>query len=239
MSFGTVAAQADPLRRGLVGWYRMLGDASDSSGKGNTGTAVNSPTLVADKYGNASSAYSFDAASSKRITLTQTSGLPLYSDGSSFSITMWVNSAGASPSNACLYGEGNSGTTNPILFMHKVGTRLAFYIRDSSNVYHFPYSVTSAATLSTATVFDSNWHHVAITVTTGTAMQMYVDGAADARATDTGITLGSTFNRSTIAALTRTSTAAHFTGSLSDVRLYNRALTAAEVGSLYRATQRI
>ena len=47
------------LERGLVGWWKFDGDATDSSGNGNDGT-VNGATLTTDRHGQANSAYSFD-----------------------------------------------------------------------------------------------------------------------------------------------------------------------------------
>ena len=47
------------LERGLVGWWKFDGDATDSSGNGNDGT-VNGATLTTNRHGQANSAYSFD-----------------------------------------------------------------------------------------------------------------------------------------------------------------------------------
>jgi len=47
------------LERGLVGWWKFDGDATDSSGNGYDGT-VNGATLTADRHGQANEAYSFD-----------------------------------------------------------------------------------------------------------------------------------------------------------------------------------
>jgi len=62
------AAQAQTLpsyvpANGLAGWWPFNGNANDESGNGNNG-AVAGATLVADRDGNPSSAYSFDGSSS-------------------------------------------------------------------------------------------------------------------------------------------------------------------------------
>ena len=44
------------LERGLVGWWKFDGDATDSSGNGNDGT-VNGATLTTDRHGLANGAY--------------------------------------------------------------------------------------------------------------------------------------------------------------------------------------
>ena len=238
MSFGTVASAGDPLMQGLVGWYRMLGNANDSSGKGNTGTLVASPTAAADKYGNANSAYTFNGTS-QYIALTQTSGLPVYTDGGSFSIAMWVK--GASQYGG-LFSEGSTGGNNPIFFTYTgiggtAGPKFSSYVRNSAAAGYY-FGTPPSGLTSTADVLNSSWNHIAV-VYTSTTQQLYVNGSASGSGTGSAFTLGATLNRSTIGALIRSTTAAYFNGSLSDVRLYSRALTAADVGTLYRATQRI
>lgn len=231
MSFGTIASAGDPLRRGLVGWYRMLGNANDSSGRGNTGTLVGSPTAAADKFGNASSAYTLNGTS-QYVSLAQTSGLPLYSTSAPYSIAMWVK--GAAQAGRYVYAEGFSGGGNALfglLSEQVVGAKAAVFIRTSGNSVRLN-------TASNTTVFDNTWHHIVWTDNAGTA-RVYVDSVQDSTSFNyTPAALG-TVDRCTVGAVVRASVVAHFAGSVSDVRLYNRALTADEVGTLYRATQRI
>ena len=47
------------LTNGLVAYYPFHGNANDASGNGNNGT-VDGATLIADRFGNANSAYSFN-----------------------------------------------------------------------------------------------------------------------------------------------------------------------------------
>jgi hypothetical protein len=61
-STGTPCAStglSSSLTNGLVGYWPFCGNANDISGNGNNGT-VNGATLTTDRFGNASSAYSFD-----------------------------------------------------------------------------------------------------------------------------------------------------------------------------------
>lgn len=230
MSFGAVASAGDPLRRGLVGWYRMLGNANDSSGRGNTGTLVASPTTTTDKYGNTNAAYTFNG-STQYISLTQSSGLPLYSTTAPFSICMWVR--GVAQGGIYLYAEGSSAGGNTLFGFttDATGAKLRIFIRTSGNSIRSDKSTTT-------TVLDNSWHHIAYTDNLGTA-RVYVDGVQDATSFSyTPSSLG-TVDRCTVAALVRAAVQSYFSGSLFDVRLYTRALTADEVGTLFRATQRI
>ncbi len=78
---------------------------------------------------------------------------------------------------------------------------------------------------------DGQWHHVAAVITLGQGVSFYIDGAPTstqnatvaARAGGANLTLG-------LNGWTPFGT--YFTGSLDDVRIYNRALAAAEVASL-------
>ena len=49
---------------GLVGWWPFSGNAIDSSGAGNNGTAVNT-ILANDRFGKANSAYSYNGVNSR------------------------------------------------------------------------------------------------------------------------------------------------------------------------------
>ena len=67
---------------GLVGWWPFNGNANDESGNGNNGT-VNGATLTSDRFGNASSAYSFDGVDDYiEIQLNQSL---------SYTYSAWVN----------------------------------------------------------------------------------------------------------------------------------------------------
>ena len=57
MSFAQVPSYVPA--NGLVGWWPFNGNANDVSGNGNNGTN-NGATLIADRFGNANSAYNFD-----------------------------------------------------------------------------------------------------------------------------------------------------------------------------------
>lgn len=232
MSLGTVGAQSY-LQTGLVGWYRMLGNANDSSGRGNTGTAVGSPTLVADKYGNANGAYSFNGTS-QWVPLTQTSGQGIYSQSNPYSIAFWIK---APANNGYVYAEADpTGVAGTRLFgLRGSGAVMSGYLRNQSG------GVLLNAN-QIATVFDNTWHHYAWVDSYGT-VACYVDGVLDSAGSTASnypsSAIGGAFTTSTIGAIVRSSVLGHFAGSVSDVRLYNRTLTADEVGTLYRATQRI
>jgi hypothetical protein len=99
------------------------------------------------------------------------------------------------------------------------------------------YDWTSGTTTSdTATIADGNWHHLAMTINSGVAngSTLYVDGIAKQTFTwtpqlQTGIfTIGSVYNGTTHSQ--------YFNGAIDHVKVFNRALNAAEVAAEYTAT---
>ena len=221
---GALAA-SDPLRRGLVGWYRMQGDVLDHSGHGNNGTVVNGPlTAAADKYGNAGGAYTWTYASSQKITLTNSS--PIYSTTAPYSVAGWIKAPGGGK----VFYSDFASTSGWAQFQIGSNTKFTAFIRNAATTVVLSKS-------SATTVNNSAWHHVAWTDNAGAAA-LYIDGALDATDfTYTPVAMGVALNRSTIGADINGNT--QWDGSMSDVRLYNRVLTAAEVHTLYAATQRI
>lgn len=215
--------------------------ALDSSGKGNHGTLVGTPLVVADKYGNAGSAYSFASTSKQCVTLMQTSGLPIYGGGRAYSICTWINASAPSGTWNSFYGEGISADWQP-----------AFYIGVWSTLKLNVFSLRADGTTmvfgnakSTTTIADGTWHHIVFSDPGTGLAKLYVDGILDATNfsyTSANYTGFESMSQSTVAALRRKTTGGiegSFDGSLFDFRLYNRALTAAEARTLYAATQRI
>lgn len=89
---------------------------------------------------------------------------------------------------------------------------------------------------SSIPVLDNTWHHISFTFTSN-ALKFYVDGVEDTgitKTTDNSVSsLYSTVENVHIGSFSSPIATQYFAGSLDDVRVYNRALTAAEVTSLY------
>jgi len=86
-----------------------------------------------------------------------------------------------------------------------------------------------AEAYSSASITDTAWHHVAVAKNgdAGANLTFYLDGVQAGTATVGSVTLPS--GPKTIGALNDGAVLAQFGGNLDDVRLYNRALSAAEV----------
>ena len=127
-----------------------------------------------------------------------------------------------------LLAEGSTTDTNPLFLLQTgqsagLNNRLDIYLRTTGggrwSIIPFPLGP----------VFDGTWHHLAYVDNLG-AVQLYVDGQADATFTYTPS--GSlALNTTTLGALVRSTTNGFFNGAIDDVLVWTRALSQAEVQS--------
>jgi hypothetical protein len=202
---------------GLVGYWKFDEgngtEAGDSSGNNNNGTLENGPTWVDGKYGKA---VSFDG-SDDYVEVPQSSTLDIV-DG--VSIVAWVYPK-ASPTFATILSRWYDGwePDRGIVLQLKEGSYLRFGVIDTINVLDAPFT------------FETNkWYYIAATWN-GSDSRIYVNG----------IEIG---NRSTSGSFTNQNVnlgigsdlnpfQAGFNGTIDNVMIYNRALTAEEVMAHY------
>lgn len=226
-TYMTAVRVLGPALSGLVLRYEcddMV--TADTSGNGNTGTISGSgTTLVAGKFG---SALSFDG--NGYITFTSVTALGLASAATEFSVACWIKTTNI---DGCIYSIRNSGSGNPIINLvvgyngvDNVNTgKLSVIVRDDVGAGLKNVNAPSA-------INDGNWHHVALTRTTGQLLTLYQDGVSVASGTDT-MTTGITPNVSGSAiAKDILGGVPTIVGLLDDLQVYNRALTSPEVASL-------
>ncbi|MCH8838914.1 MAG: phosphoribosylaminoimidazolesuccinocarboxamide synthase, partial [Candidatus Marinimicrobia bacterium] len=199
---------------GLVAYYPFNGNANDESGNGNDGT-VNGATLAADRFGSANSAYSFDGVDDY---------IDLSLDGTSFSSTItlaaWVFRTSSKRqwiiSNDWSSSRGNNMNTAP------------------DDHVSFQVSVPGQAAVGTGSTTPlpvSVWTFVAMTYD-GASVRGYIDGAIDNSANVSGSLSGTGSYRIShhpYVALGQR----HWGGLIDDIRIYNRALSTAEIQALY------
>ncbi len=213
-----VIQPSDPGTNGLAALYRMEADVKDSSGKGNQGTAMGNPIYVNSLAGYGQ-AIQFEGVDDYVDLPIGT----LVSTLTSCTVGAWVNFANPSTGGWERIFDFGSGTTNYMFLAPRqgVGGPLTFAIMTSTVAEK---RFTAANTLGTG------WHYVAVAID-GAAMnvKVYVDGSvvADdsttALAKDLGKTTQNWLGRSQFTA------DAYYNGSLDEVRIYSRALSAGEV----------
>jgi hypothetical protein len=203
------------LNKGLVAYYPFSGNAKDESGNGRHGTASGGSSLVADRFNTPTEAFMFDGQVGSGIQAQNTTDLNLASGG----ITLSVWARFSDPLyDSTLAAKHNYWTGNG----YGIGVfndRFGWFVNDEPRL------------LSPNTHRDGQWHH-AVGVWDGSQMRLFVDGALVASQPFSY----TNFNEApfTIAHATGDYPPGWFKGNIDQVRLYNRALSNAEVGKLYQ-----
>ncbi len=148
-----------------------------------------------------------------------------------FTISFWVRGNGLGQSDRRVFAEASTVNSNSLFNMgtdqQGASESLAFYIRGDSGVLPV-----SQQTMSFTPVFDGNWHHIIYTDNRGQAA-LYVDGVPDRSFTYNRPT--STFTNVSIGAIARAAQTHWFNGSMDEVRVWERALSAGEALMIYES----
>jgi formylglycine-generating enzyme required for sulfatase activity/N-acetylneuraminic acid mutarotase len=206
------------LNNGLVAWYPFDGNASDMSGNGNHGT-VYGATLSTDRHGEANKAYSFDGIND------YVEGGNIVQDYRILSFCAWFK-----------ISEGVGTNLRGIISKQRStggsGSLLA-YIKDTSELYGGTFNYSQEAKFS---INSKNWAHGCFTSDAVTAKLFYNGNLV---AFDSISSTSETSSTSPILIGKELSVPANdgerlFMGSIDDIRIYDRALSAEEVSTLYR-----
>jgi len=210
---------AEPSNVGLVAHYEFEGNANDSSGNGLHGTAVGDPIFVAGKVGQA---ISLDGIGDY-VEITGYKGIL---GPNAITVTAWINTISTETGEIVGWGPNIAGqrfgfriNANRLRMEHQGGN-----IQGDTNVN------------------DGEWHHVAVTVQENATISypeviLYLNGKDDTRpgtspnafalAADQNVRIGSRPSND----------ATFFMGQIDDVRIYDYALSDAEVAWLAGRTQ--
>ena len=201
---------------GLVGWWPMDSSANDMSVNGNNGT-IYGATLTTDRFGNANSAFLFNGLSDY-IEVPDDSALDL---SNSFTLASWIktNDYNQPLQYAIGKGRGPSGT----------GYALAFY-DPNQGVIALNDGSSNLFIGSADSSLVSGWHLVVGTYD-GTTLKIYIDGTVRDSVSAFVNLINSTeplcFGREA------SGIGRYFNGSLDDIGIWDRPLTACEIASLY------
>ena len=207
---GRAASRSSAATTGLVAAYAFDEASgttvSDASGSGNTGTTANT-TWVAGKNGGA---LSFNGTSS-RVTIPDATGLRLTT---AMTLEAWVDKTGTNSGWRDVIYKGNDN----------------YYLSANSTPNNVPaggaiIGGSYGEAYGTATLATNTWAHLALTYD-GTTVRLYVNGTQVSSTPKTGSIATST-NALTIGS--DTLYGQYFQGLIDDVRVYNIALTAAQV----------
>jgi|CXWL01.1.fsa_nt_gi hypothetical protein len=218
LTVNAAAPPPPPPSTGPVGWWKLDENtgtaAADSSGSGNNGTLTNGPTWTAGRLG---AALAFDGINDN-VTIPHSTSLALTG---AFSMAAWVNPA--------------ISTTNFKSVMVKNYTHF-FYASSKGYCGNGAVLVGFVGSAGTKTACDPNplpanaWTHLAAT-SDGSVLRLYRNGVLTSSAAVTGVPVTSTGTLQ----LGASRFGEYFNGKLDEARVYNRALSAAEVLALFNA----
>jgi len=194
---------------GLVGWWRLDGDAIDSSGNGHDGTIQGDPQSADGKIGGA---LDFDGDDNISIT-----GLQLPTEA--FTIALWFNPLStlnaASTRQDLLYWQVGNG--RPHVTFNRSGTGEIGLWPNVDGDLEGPLTTTRSWAAA-------NWYHIAATFD-GSDFKIYVDGNLESTVNHPGVHA----DASDLLIGSRTNQRNYFQGKIDDVRLYEMALTDSQI----------
>lgn len=165
----------------LVAHLRFDNDYTDSSGRGNNGTAQGAPGFVAGKIGSGAMQWTSarDGSSFNYVTLGAPSDL-LFGANTPFSCSFWIKlTPGQRSGDPAIIGNKNwnSGNNCGFVIFTTGPLRLNYRELDVTDVNPL-YSQLNARRDGNAggTIEDGNWHHCVVTVNRGGNAGFYVDG---------------------------------------------------------------
>ncbi|MFA6400141.1 MAG: FISUMP domain-containing protein [Salinivirgaceae bacterium] len=212
--------------QGLVAYYPFTAsNAADSSGNANNGINIGA-TPTTDRFGNANSAFSFDGTSNY-IEMNNASYL---NNNSNITLVAWfkINSITSLPDASYIISKGinDNYQYNLCVFTDSFAHVTAW--QSSGAGYLVPST--------NKKVVDNNWHQVVGVINNNDKAEICLDGilsGTDASLLGTWLLSGTgnlligklpdniEINRG------------FFNGSLDDIRIYNRAISATEISQLY------
>ncbi len=220
---------ADSLNTGLAAYFRFDETsgtaAADSSGNGNNGTHVNTPTISGTvppvAFANPRS-LGFDPTSSEHVLVPDSNSLDFGSGN--FTIAAWILPNDVATAKQVIVDKTNGGSD---------GYRFITSDSDGDRIKLIRgFGFSGGVQSSNNVLSNGTWHHVAAVILGGN-VTLYVNGqnvgsgalnGATTATTATSLFIGQKGNAG--------SSVNNFNGNLDEVRIYNRPLLASEISSL-------
>jgi hypothetical protein len=187
----------------------------DYSGRGNTGTLSGSYTSGAGMQGNA---FGAGSAGTGRLTVHNSSTLNL---NSVETISFWINSAQSATAYSSILQKSDFSTAGWVIQQQNATNGLYLRIDTSGGTNQ---------TFPAITALDGAWHHIVFVLTNGSIAQ-YKDGTL----ANTGTYIPGTGFANPAQSILLNNSSAFPNMLIDDFRIYNRALSSAEVKGLYNA----
>lgn len=203
-----------PRWANLVGYWKMnelswngnIGELLDSSGQNNHGTALGANTITNAKLGE-------NAGTFGGGQWVQLPGASL--SGAEGSISFWVKTSDFQ----ALYNTHSGDWNQNTLFAGDGGT-IVLRICEGSECPDI---------VSTSSITDNSWHHVAVTWKSGESRSLYIDGVQEATSVGTG-----TFTPGSDLEIGFCSWGCgYLNGQMDDLSVWSKELNASEIKTIY------
>ncbi len=233
--FACLSLSASALSQNLVAYYPFDGNANDQSGNAINPTYVGSGvTLTTDRFGNANKAYNFNGAVGSYMRMPAGS-LPT----TNRTVSLWFNVPTVTnrPFLLAYGGQGYLGYGTSFLMGLNASGCGCYQTQAHYN--------TNSVTYSYGAFQLNQWIHWVVTIG-GNSTKMYVNGKLVANKpgsftgntyiTNTMLAVGVMVNASGVAPYTDAN-GSYFRGKLDDIRIYDNAMTDAQVQNLYNSAK--
>jgi hypothetical protein len=230
------SSQNNKFTNGLVGFWSFNGPdinwatgvVSDVSGNGNNGKQINMSTTTSPIAGISGQGLKFNG-SNNSINVPDATSLNF--DGSKdFTISAWIKPTALDSSQRDVVSKGDNSNWG-YDFLTWTDNTFAFRIIDTTP---------SAAEIRvfTGALTANQWQHVVGVYTANTNLKIYLNGVlANTTNTDSSVSIRSSVGTS-MSLGSFNNSSQFFRGELDEIRIYNRALSGAEVFELYKAGRR-
>jgi hypothetical protein len=201
------------LTSGLAAYYPFNGNANDASGNGNNGT-VQGATLTTNRFGIPNSAYYFTGNFSTYISIPDSPSLDITNN---VTVSVWIQT-------------GGGGYTGPDI-VGKYNYFLGLSDTSSSPKFEFGIQPSTGVVFSPSFPLNPNNWVFATGTYDGQLIDIYINGILAGQLAASG-TIGNKHEPLGIGE-NLDDGSDYVLGSISDVRIYNRALSSNEVAQLY------
>lgn len=207
-----------------IAYYKMS-NATDQLGNYN-GTATNVNFNTEGKFGFAGA---FNGSSSV-IDLGTSSSFSVGTTGS-LSLSLWVKTTATST--GYLMSKANDATIQYEWALEYNGSQLQL------NVFNTAAGVACGSGYNTTNINDGNWHHVSGVITNNTSVSLYIDNGNPITSTSWSGTTAGPFTISTLIGHFAgiPASTSYWEGDVDQIRIYDAALSAANVSTLYKEVE--
>ena len=229
-----LSLSASAFSQNLVAYYPFNGNANDQSGNAINPTYIGTGvTLTTDRFGNANKAYNFNGVVGSYMRMPADL-LPT----ANRTISFWFNVPDVT-NRPGLLGYGGSGGCGTTLLM-------GLNLLGSGQYYIQGHCGNNAAGYTYPAAPVNNWYHWVLTIN-GSAQKIYVNGQLKSTDNTFGISTVVSGRDFSLGVITSVSGIAPYTdgnvgylnGKLDDVRIYDAAMTDAQVQNLYTSEEMV